>query len=218
MAWNLEKEKEIVEVDVLDLGVDQTKVCRICGNRKKLSEFYAKQRKKVCKVCWCESSRSKYYSDIESSRKRSQSAYARRAHVHRSATYKRKYKISGEMVDHLIEMQGGKCKCCGRVFVGKGVIATAPVVDHCHKGGHFRGIICQRCNKVEGMVDSSLETIEKIATYIKQNELWYQSREKFPNVVMFPNGEVTREQLRKERCEQIRALMEIEGITSFRID
>ncbi len=121
--------------------------------------------------------------------------YHGRADEHRDATYKRKYGISSKIVDGIIEMQGGKCKCCGIAFIGRGTMGTAPVIDHCHKGGHMRGVICQRCNKVEGQM-GSIDVARKVLEYMEKNELWYQCRE------------LTLE-FRKRKAA---------GITSFRID
>ena len=50
----------------------------------------------------------------------------------------RRYGITLADRDQLIEEQGGKCAACGE--------NAAQVVDHCHDGGHVRGVLCRRCN------------------------------------------------------------------------
>lgn len=40
------------------------------------------------------------------------------------------------------------------------------VFDHCHNHGHFRGWICDRCNKVLGLVYDSSELLHKLARYL----------------------------------------------------
>jgi hypothetical protein len=40
------------------------------------------------------------------------------------------------------------------------------VFDHCHAHGHFRGWICDRCNKVLGLVKDSSELLSKLREYL----------------------------------------------------
>jgi hypothetical protein len=40
------------------------------------------------------------------------------------------------------------------------------VCDHCHVGGHFRGWICDRCNKVLGLVYDSVDLLSAMIDYL----------------------------------------------------
>ena len=40
------------------------------------------------------------------------------------------------------------------------------VFDHCHAQGHFRGLICDRCNRVLGLVKDSPELLSKLGDYL----------------------------------------------------
>ena len=42
------------------------------------------------------------------------------------------------------------------------------VFDHCHKQGHFRDWICDRCNRVLGLVKDSSELLAKLREYLDQ--------------------------------------------------
>jgi hypothetical protein len=42
------------------------------------------------------------------------------------------------------------------------------VWDHCHVHGHFRGWICDRCNKVLGLAHDSPDLLRQMATYLEQ--------------------------------------------------
>lgn len=42
------------------------------------------------------------------------------------------------------------------------------VFDHCHVGGHFRGWICDRCNRVLGLVNDLPGLLEGLATYLRK--------------------------------------------------
>jgi hypothetical protein len=53
------------------------------------------------------------------------------------------------------------------------------VFDHCHELGHFRGWICDRCNRVLGIVKDSVELLGKLSTYLEVNndKINYQKKE-----------------------------------------
>jgi hypothetical protein len=54
-----------------------------------------------------------------------------------------------------------RCELCGE--------PDKTVFDHCHKLGHFRGWICDRCNKVLGLVYDSTELLGKMIAYLEAN-------------------------------------------------
>lgn len=43
------------------------------------------------------------------------------------------------------------------------------VFDHCHKLGHFRGWLCDRCNKTLGIVKDSIDLLRKMADYLEKH-------------------------------------------------
>lgn len=54
----------------------------------------------------------------------------------------RTYGINQEQYDQILEVQNGKCAVCG------GTRHTKPLhVDHDHKTGAIRGLLCFRCNR-----------------------------------------------------------------------
>ncbi len=49
---------------------------------------------------------------------------------------------------------------------------TVPLVDHCHKTGIVRGILCREHNLVEGMIGSP-ENALALYHYMSKNSLFY---------------------------------------------
>lgn len=47
--------------------------------------------------------------------------------------------------------------------------AGRTVFDHCHDSGEFRGWICDRCNKVLGLVYDSKTLLDKMIQYLDKN-------------------------------------------------
>ncbi len=43
-------------------------------------------------------------------------------------------------------------------------------IDHCHKTGKFRGLLCSNCNKVLGMIKDNIKTLREAANYLEKNE------------------------------------------------
>lgn len=43
------------------------------------------------------------------------------------------------------------------------------VFDHCHEKGHFRGWICDRCNRVLGIVKDSCALLTKLKDYLERD-------------------------------------------------
>jgi len=41
------------------------------------------------------------------------------------------------------------------------------VFDHCHDGGHFRGWICDRCNRVLGCVKDDVTLLQEMINYLE---------------------------------------------------
>src|SRR6516165_5067851 len=60
---------------------------------------------------------------------------------------KTKYGISLEKYHELLEACGHKCVICRRPFTKQN---RDPHIDHCHKTGMIRGLLCTHCNTAEG--------------------------------------------------------------------
>ena len=80
-----------------------------------------------------------------------------------------KYGISAEKFAQMLLAQGGKCACCGLRFAVEGKKADRACVDHNHKTGEVRSLLCGRCNLAAGNVQDSSERAKQLAAYL---ELW----------------------------------------------
>lgn len=52
------------------------------------------------------------------------------------------------------------------------------VFDHCHEGGHFRGWICDRCNRVLGSVKDDTELLKAMIRYLEKDRGKIDDQEK----------------------------------------
>jgi hypothetical protein len=55
------------------------------------------------------------------------------------------------------------CEVCGELHI-------RIVFDHCHKLGHFRGWICDRCNRVLGLAYDSPRVLRLLAQYLEDDQ------------------------------------------------
>jgi hypothetical protein len=69
------------------------------------------------------------------------------------------------------------CELCGEKS------GLAVVFDHCHKTGQFRGWICDRCNRVLGLVYDNPKLLRKMAKYLETKQ---KSRDKTPELHFVP--------------------------------
>ena len=63
----------------------------------------------------------------------------------------------------MFEYQGGKCAICEEQCLTERELA----VDHCHKTGKVRGLLCMRCNTALGSFKDDLLLLEKAMFYLK---------------------------------------------------
>jgi hypothetical protein len=71
-----------------------------------------------------------------------------------------------------MEMLAGRkrpdtCECCGTPAKD---LKKALSYDHNHITGQFRGWLCRRCNMVLGSVNDSVQLLEMLIIYLKQND------------------------------------------------
>lgn len=87
----------------------------------------------------------------------------------RNAILKNKYNINIEIYNEMLKNQGYKCCICGGREEKKsssGGICNLHI-DHDHKTGKVRGLLCHKCNAGIGMFRENIETMEKAIKYLK---------------------------------------------------
>ncbi len=93
----------------------------------------------------------------------------KRRQSHRNAYLKRRYGITSEDYDRMCDEQGGVCAICEEPEGQKKLKYLS--VDHDHKTGTVRGLLCHRCNKVLGMLREDIGVLWEMMCYITKEEL-----------------------------------------------
>ena len=83
------------------------------------------------------------------------------------AKLRKMYGITADDYFSMIEEQAGLCAICGMPPEGRGKGGTL-VVDHCHKRGVVRSLLCGKCNIGIGLLDDNPSLIDKAAAYVRR--------------------------------------------------
>jgi hypothetical protein len=87
---------------------------------------------------------------------------------HMNSYLKRTYKITSSDYFKMLRDQSELCKICrqeGFTMADHHVLKL--VVDHCHKTGKVRGLLCHNCNRALGLFKDSVDTLKAAITYIE---------------------------------------------------
>jgi hypothetical protein len=77
----------------------------------------------------------------------------------------RRFGLEPEDLTKMLEEQNYQCLICRRKLEREGRKLTSAHLDHCHKCGKLRGLLCKRCNTMMGFIESDEETFFKGMTY-----------------------------------------------------
>lgn len=78
----------------------------------------------------------------------------------------KQYNLTEEDYNLLYSLQEGKCKICG---ISQFKLKTKLAVDHCHKTGKVRGLLCTKCNLGLGYFNDNYLILEKATEYLKDS-------------------------------------------------
>lgn len=70
-----------------------------------------------------------------------------------------RYGITKGDVEAMLTRQHGRCLGCK-------ILMEKPCIDHCHKTGKVRGLLCSNCNAVLGMSKESPATLRRLMAYL----------------------------------------------------
>lgn len=160
------------------------KTCKRCGESKPLEEFHRHKLTKdgrfnICKACAKLKAREYYAANQERMRELGrQKAQARRdadpageRAKQYAARLKKKYGITKEDYDRMLEQQEGQCAICGVTSPGWPSIESGTFhVDHNHRTGEVRGLLCSTCNQGLGYFKDDPGLLSAAAAYLRARQ------------------------------------------------
>jgi hypothetical protein len=95
----------------------------------------------------------------------------RQAHPERQRDYRlqARYGISLDDYNRLRSVQNNRCLLCSRVF------EKSPDVDHDHKTGRIRGLLCRKCNTLIGLLENQNVSLSRLHRFLKSPHLIIQN-------------------------------------------
>lgn len=137
-----------------DLTRAGQKRCKTCTSVKPVEDFYLRSsrpdgRDSACKACRSETSRTR-------------NADPSRREANRDAKYRARYGISRAEVEEKLADQGGRCAICRETL-------DRYVVDHHHKSGKVRDLLCNNCNSLIGHCRERPEVLLAAINYLERH-------------------------------------------------
>jgi hypothetical protein len=133
------------------------KTCKKCGNTKNASEFSNSKNIFVwCKKCCAESAAKWRAGNPEKAKQNDSSPKKKKRQKEYGRVYRlfRKYGVTMEDYSALFEKQGGACAICRNPPTALNSVSGVLNVDHDHRTGQVRGLLCRNCNTaLEGFKD-----------------------------------------------------------------
>lgn len=85
----------------------------------------------------------------------------------RRSLLRRKYGMTLQSFDEMVNAQNGACAICMNPFKPNDNKSTH--VDHCHRTGKVRGILCSGCNTGIGQFKENAEALRRAADYVLEH-------------------------------------------------
>jgi hypothetical protein len=131
-------------------------ICTKCKHDKPLTNFWKDNRRTSKLAAWCKACK---YSDQkriraanpEKHKERERRRYWNNRDSERERHLVRKYGITLADYAELLAQQGGKCAICEAPEPANKTLD----VDHDHKTGEVRGLLCTSCNRMLGHSEDS---------------------------------------------------------------
>jgi len=137
------------------------KKCSKCNQEKSLEEFYPAN--------WCEQGVRPDCKKCNLLESQKYSTNYKLLHPirRRDTLLKNKYGLPLGAYDLMLKSQNGKCAIC-KVSRDPGYKKCFSV-DHCHKTGKIRGLLCHACNIGLGLFKENIDTFKRVVTYLEED-------------------------------------------------
>lgn len=143
-----------------------SKRCSCCGEIKPTTEFTKYTIGGKCGFySYCKECRSKKYKQY---RLNNLEKFKR---INRNNKLKNQYGLTIEDLEKMLRDQGNKCAICGKeIFLSGPSKKITAHVDHDHKTGKVRGLLCHACNIGLGKFMDNTDYLLSAISYLKKNK------------------------------------------------
>jgi hypothetical protein len=166
-----------------------TKICTKCGIEKEVSEFYKDFGAKSGLYSHCKECHKliiNNYRKLNKEKIKEQDKKYRETHLDYQANYyqqnktdynkkqmKQRYGITKDDYDKMLHEQNGVCAICKQPETVTDKRSNNMIkrlsIDHDHKTGKVRGLLCGKCNKAIGLLNDSHILTQVATDYLFKN-------------------------------------------------
>lgn len=137
--------------------------CPSCNTLLELGKFVKLHEGTAVYCLLCANNRSKLRTKEERAE-----YYSKRKTIVRNSILKSKFGINKEQYREILVRQRNKCAICGKVNQENSIDGKSFAVDHDHKTGKIRGLLCTRCNPGLGFFNDDTKLLRKAINYLKK--------------------------------------------------
>lgn len=95
--------------------------------------------------------------------------HPRHKSMQRNYRLKRDFGIDHAEYERMLASQGGRCAICGTTDPGHHSRDGHFCIDHDHRTGEVRKLLCHKCNTMLGIVDDDQEWLAKAIKYLSEH-------------------------------------------------
>ena len=144
------------------------KTCSNCGEVRPKEVFYRDKNKADGCSSWCKECtkeiNAQWYTENREKAKVSRTKWHKdNKEIVRNRKLILRYGITLDQYNDLFSKQKGCCAICEE---HQDTFSRALAVDHCHKTGKVRGLLCVNCNSALGKLKENIQKIIKAAEYL----------------------------------------------------
>lgn len=148
------------------------KTCIKCSQAKEINEFYIntdragrKTSRSSCKDCSKKRNREYAIQNPEKVRESCNRWYKNnpdKAAIKHSKIKEKKYGVTPAQFTEMMVSQNSKCSIC-KLEPNDG---RSLCIDHCHKTGQVRGLLCSKCNQALGLFKDDKFILQEAISYL----------------------------------------------------
>ncbi len=150
-----------------------TKICKVCNTNKSLDEFSrhngAKDgRRSNCKSCHAAEKKKRYEANPDLFKKRNKTYSLKNPEKMYADVLKRtlkRFRLSPQEYSAMLAKQHGLCPICNLPPTGRRLS-----VDHSHKTGKVRELLCQNCNSLLGFCLEDVRILRSAIGYLEKHK------------------------------------------------
>lgn len=167
----------------------KNKICSRCQITKEISEFYSDKRASDGLSCHCKKCQNKATIESRNKNRKKWDLYSKKyafEHKKDKAEYYKKHKnnyinnrlknkfgITLNDYNQMLITQNGVCAICGKPETSLDNYSyniKALTVDHNHKTGKVRGLLCMNCNRCLGLLKDNVNTLNNAIKYLQKEK------------------------------------------------